>query len=169
MCTVTFIPTRSGVLLSSNRDESPRRKKALLPMIIKTEDGEMIYPTDGLASGTWVGVHSSGVVMVLLNGAANSFASQTSFLKSRGLVVKQLLNSNNHHNEWHYIDLANVAPFTLVTWQHSSLFELSWNGRDKHCLYKDPGKPHIWSSSTLYDINATKKREQWFTKWLDKN
>ncbi len=27
-------------------------------------------------------------------------------------------------------------------------------------------KPHIWSSVTLYDPAAIRKRENWFNKWI---
>ncbi|RZL06416.1 MAG: D-alanine--D-alanine ligase [Pedobacter sp.] len=38
----------------------------------------------------------------------------------------------------------------------------------KYIVQKDPNKPHIWSSATLYSETVSDQREQWFSAWMNK-
>ena len=69
MCTVTFIPTKNTVFLTSNRDEKIYRGKALPPDIKKIVSGNLLYPVDADKGGTWMIARDKGTVGVLLNGA----------------------------------------------------------------------------------------------------
>lgn len=57
MCTVTFLPFKNdNFILTSSRDVPFARKRAEFPQKY-TEDGtELIYPKDGQAGGTWIGI-----------------------------------------------------------------------------------------------------------------
>jgi hypothetical protein len=166
MCTVIYIPTASGALFSSNRDENPARAKAVIPVLLQGYTGKVVYPSDEQAGGTWLGLHEAGHLIVLLNGAYEGHQQQAPYARSRGLIVKELLDSSHPLRDWNCIDLHHIEPFTIVLWQSSRLYELVWDGTLKHCTPKDASRPQIWSSSTLYDQKARRKRQAWFADWL---
>ncbi len=166
MCTVIFIPLQDGVLLSSNRDESPAREKALTPMVHKGITGDVLCPVDPAGGGTWIGAHEKGHILILLNGGRIKHERQASYRCSRGLIVKELLNSADPLASYQCIDLVNTEPFTLVLWQEGLLYELLWDGQQKYITTRDKNDAHIWSSSTLYTEGEKCLREQWFAAWL---
>lgn len=156
----------NGALFASNRDESPARAKALTPALLPGATGTLAYPTDGEAGGTWLGIHEYGHLLILLNGAYEGHQRERSYARSRGLVVKELLDSYHPLRDWLCIELDHIEPFTLVLWQQSMLYELVWDGILKHARQMDASIPHIWSSTTLYDSRARNSRRQWFHHWL---
>jgi hypothetical protein len=54
----------------------------------------------------------------------------------------------------------------MVIVDNGKLFDFRWDGAAKHLLELDPEKPHIWSSSTLYNDEIKNKRIAWFQNWL---
>jgi Transport and Golgi organisation 2 len=93
MCTVTFLPglPRSGYLLATNRDESPRRRPALPPFAAEIGGRLVLAPRDGDAGGTWVGVDESGFALTVLNGDRPAAAPAPAEPISRGTLVMELL------------------------------------------------------------------------------
>jgi hypothetical protein len=107
----------------------------------------------------------------LLNGGFKYHTSRTSYKKSRGIIVKDLLRVDNIHKGLDEIDLIDVEQFTLtiVDWNRNlELIEFVWDGEKKH-IKKLPQEPHIWSSSTLYDESVKQLRFNWFTDWQKNN
>jgi len=47
------------------------------------------------------------------------------------------------------------------------LYEFRWDGTEKYCKQLSINRGYIWSSFTLYDGFAVKKREQWFASFLN--
>lgn len=162
MCTVTFIPLRDGFLMSSNRDENPQRKLALLPQVLMFEDYQCIVPVDGAAGGTWMGLRNDGAVVILLNGAFTNHKRNPPYQKSRGLVVTELLQSQNMAISFLQTDLSGIEPFSLVVWQHNHLHHLVWDGLHSHHFPLDCSRAHIWSSATLYDAEIHDRRREEF-------
>ncbi|AOW20822.1 NRDE family protein [Urechidicola croceus] len=168
MCTVTFLPLdKNNFILTSSRDVPYIREKALHPKEY-IEDGVLLtYPKDGKAGGTWIGTSSKSRLICLLNGGYKNHIPQDSYRKSRGLVVKELLRANDINEALNTTDLVNIEPFTLVIldWNDElELYEFVWTGKKKH-LFNIPHFPHIWSSSTLYDDETKKIRQNWFDNW----
>jgi hypothetical protein len=64
----------------------------------------------------------------------------------------------------YYFD--GIEPFTMVIVDNGKLFDFRWDGAAKHLLELDPEKPHIWSSSTLYNDEIKNERIAWFQNWL---
>ncbi len=62
MCTVTFIPTRNKVFITSNRDENPARPAALPPAYYPYQKNMLVYPADAKCHGTWIAVKENGDV-----------------------------------------------------------------------------------------------------------
>lgn len=171
MCTVTYLPLgKNDFILTSNRDESPMRK-TLFPAVYDEQGVKLLYPKDELAGGTWIGVSEKKRLVCLLNGGFEKHQRKSSYRMSRGLIVKQLLTSNDMLNYVKSIDLYDIEPFTivLIDWDVELIaYELVWDGDQKHFSKLDQA-PRIWSSSPLYNQQMKLDRESWFQDWLSQN
>lgn len=168
MCTVTYLPLgNNNFILTSSRDVLYTRKKAEHPKK-KIEDGvEIFYPKDGEAGGTWIGTSSKNRLICLLNGGFYYHTSRSSYKKSRGIIVKELLKVDDIFNGLKNIDLKGVEQFTLtiVDWNNElKLIEFVWDGMKKHQKIMKQ-EPQIWSSATLYDREVKRLRKEWFEDW----
>lgn len=169
MCTVTFIPVKDSVFLTSNRDEKHWRKDAIHPGVYPFDSGKILFPKDGDAGGTWIAVHENGNAIVFLNGGFEAHQSEPPYRKSRGLILIDLIEGSTPYNSFLAIKLNGIEPFTAVMWDDGHLFECRWDGKEKFTKEMDNQKPHIWSSVTLYDAEVIARREKWFQSFLDKN
>ncbi|MBL0683396.1 NRDE family protein [Aquimarina mytili] len=164
MCTVTLIPTQeNNFILTSNRDEAINRK-TLLPEFYEVNKTRMLFPKDALAGGTWIGISDKNTMICLLNGGFEIHERLVSYRKSRGVVVKELLEANDLEQAIEQYDCKAIEPFTIVAanWQSDLLlFEFVWDGHQKH-LRSLEKKTHIWSSSTLYTQEMKQMRQEWF-------
>ena len=61
----------------------------------------MLLPTDTEKGGTWIGLHEKGHLLVLLNGGFEMHQRLERYRKSRGLIVKDLLDKEDPLKEWH--------------------------------------------------------------------
>lgn len=166
MCTVTFIPSKEHIILTSNRDEKHWRSPAHAPASYPFTTGNILFPKDGDAGGTWFAVHENGNAVIFLNGGFVKHEPAPPYRRSRGLVLLDLLDSASPYEHFQSIDLGNIEPFTAVIWDDGRLFECRWDGQRKHATEMDSARPHIWSSATLYDEQVVAKRNQWFADWL---
>jgi len=172
MCTVTYVPLgNSDFILTSSRDIPFSRKKAEHPKLVHEDGADLCYPKDGKAGGTWIGTSNKKRLICLLNGAFEYHTSRTSYSRSRGLIVKELLKANDIRKGLETVDLEDVEQFTLtiVDWNTSlELLEFVWDGDEKHTRLM-PQEAHIWSSSTLYDAGVKQLRTEWFALWQKRN
>lgn len=166
MCTVTYVPTINGCLLTSSRDENIKRPKALSPAVYFHNGTKLIYPKDALANGSWIAVSENGSVAVLLNGAFEKHISKPPYRKSRGLILLDILAHPQPAFCFLGISLAGIEPFTLILFLNHLLYEARWDGTEKHFKQLDESLPCIWSSATLYSSSVRSKRKTWFEKWL---
>ena len=111
-------------------------------------------------------------LVCVLNGGFVKHKRKEKYKKSRGLISKEILKTNDFLGYIHEIDLENVEPFTMVIvdyWgSELHLFELVWDAHEKH-FSKLKTEPKIWSSSTLYSNEINDQRKEWFHDWLDNN
>ena len=166
MCTVSFVPTKDKIIITSNRDEAVLRT-ALPPETYLINNKKITFPKDPKAGGTWYAVAENGSVVVLLNGADEKHKHQPPYSRSRGLIVLEIISSASSILHWDAIDLENVEPFTLVLYQELKLYQLSWNGTTKSRVDLDTSKNHIWSSSTLYPKEIREQRSEWFYQFME--
>lgn len=166
MCTVVFIPSQTGSFFASLRDESPKRPGAFKPAVKQKGGIKFLAPTDSSAGGTWLGLNELGSVTILLNGGFDNHQKVNNYQKSRGLVVLELLASKMPVIDWQLMDLIQIEPFTLIVWSDGLLFQLIWDGETKHRIRLDSTKSHLFSSATLYTIEAKTQREDWFNNWM---
>jgi uncharacterized protein with NRDE domain len=169
MCTVTFISSGDKIYITSNRDEKAWRTQALPPRFYFHNDVQLIYPKDQDAGGSWIAMNENGNAAVLLNGAFSKHISSPPYRKSRGLIFLDIAKSRMPLNYYLKIDLDNIEPFTLIIFQEDVLYECRWDASNKYYKELDRKKNYIWSSATLYDDEVIKKRERWFSKWLNNN
>lgn len=168
MCTVTFIAKgNNDFILTSNRDELPGRA-TLTPKIYQEKGVKLVYPKDVIAGGTWIGMGSNNRMINLLNGAFKPHKRNPPYRKSRGVVVKDLLLSENLMEDIRKYNFEGIEPFTIILMDWSDglqLFNLVWDEKQLH--FKElSSKPHIWSSSPLYSPEMKQKRELWFEEFL---
>ncbi len=169
MCTVTYISTPDGFILTSNRDEKNTREQALPPKVILYNNVEITFPKDKNANGSWIGWKDDGSTAVLLNGALESHIPKPPYRKSRGLVFLDLLSSPCPIKEFENYDVVNIEPFTIVFVLSNQLSECRWDGQNKSLKTMDSKRNHIWSSATLYSPEIKLERENFFEKWLTAN
>lgn len=164
MCTVTiFYKGKNDFVLTSNRDEAPNRK-SIPPKVYIENNTTMLFPKDELAGGTWIGVSEKNRLICLLNGGFVKHHRKDSYQFSRGVIVKNLLASDDVVTKIENYNFTNVEPFTIVIadWNTNlQFFELVWDGEESH-FNKLPLETKIWSSSTLYSDEMKSERHKWF-------
>ncbi|MFT4698972.1 MAG: hypothetical protein ACI9SJ_002130 [Flavobacteriaceae bacterium] len=169
MCTVSFIPiSENDFILTSNRDESPFRK-TLTPKVYKADDVNLLFPKDELAGGTWIGASDKKRLICLLNGGFSSHVRKEKYRLSRGVIVTDLLKTDDVYSAIKKYNFIDVEPFTiiLVSWESTvRLYELVWDGTHSYFVEK-PSEPIIWSSSLLYSEEIKRKRQKWFAEFLE--
>ncbi|MBS1662049.1 MAG: NRDE family protein [Bacteroidetes bacterium] len=161
MCTVTFIPGRDGVYLTSNRDERPSRAAALPPR----QYTGLLYPRDASAGGSWIALKNGGDAAVLLNGAFIKHQRREVYRKSRGLVFLDVVGAKCPIQAFASCELEDIEPFTLVLFVSGLLFECRWDGGKKSMSQLNTQVPHIWSSVTLYNESIRNQRQRWLNEW----
>ncbi len=166
MCTVTYLPTPTGFILTSNRDEALARKKAEVPHTESIAGHTLLFPRDGEALGTWIATADNQRTVCLLNGAFKRHQRNPPYRMSRGLVVLDFFKTDSVSDFHKNYNLKGIEPFTMVIVEGKELFELRWDGIEKFLKALDPKVPHIHCSATLYLPEVIAMRERWFTNWL---
>jgi len=170
MCTVSYVKTAAGVIITSNRDEHVLRS-AEFPQTHLLNAQPITFPKDPMAGGTWFALaHETGRVVVLLNGAEHKHERASSYRKSRGLVLLDLISAEaDVCSHWQLYDLHQIEPFTLVVYENNALYQLRWDGNSKSIKSLDTSISYIWSSATLYSPEVRAQRQSWFAEFLDQN
>ncbi len=163
MCTVIFLPDPVQPVLLSNRDEDPKRPRATTPQLIQHKGVGLLCPLDPMGGGSWVGVNEYGNTAVLLNGAFERHKrNPDGYRKSRGTIVLDILSTTDPHSLWTLYVLDNIEPFTLVLYTGNALLELIWDGQSKFLKQFPNNNPAIWSSTTLYGLEARERKASLF-------
>ena len=172
MCVLTYIPLgNDGFVVTSNRDENEKRKRAIHPKKLKFGQKEIICPLDPDSNGTWIGT-SKLFTMVLLNGGYKNHNSNPPYRQSRGKVILDFLKIESPEIFFRNFEFQNMEPFTLVLFENNNrknITEIRWDSNQKTFNEFDGTTPKIWSSATLYSENAIKKRSNWFFDHLSNN
>jgi len=171
MCTVTiFYIGNNDFVLTSNRDEAPDRK-SVPPDFYIVNSTRMLFPKDELAGGTWIGLSEKKRLVCLLNGGFVKHIRRDNYKFSRGVVVKDLLASEDVATSIKDYSFTNVEPFTIIIadWNCDlKFFDLVWDGEIAH-FNQLPLETKIWSSSTLYSDEMKTERHQWFEEFKKNN
>ena len=168
MCTVSFVFSRGQYLITSNRDEHVSRPLALKPQEETIGSVKVLFPKDPKAGGTWFALNENGSVGVLLNGGFVNHSPTGNYARSRGLVLLDVIASENPFDLLQEMELLQIEPFTLVLFT-TKLLEFRWDGHQKYFRPLDKTKNHIWSSATLYKDEVIEQRRKLFRKFIDGN
>lgn len=165
MCTATYLPfSPTGFILTHSRDEKAIRPAAHPPRTVDINGRVVTFPQDPQGQGTWIAA-SPQTTICLLNGAFVPHQPQPSYRQSRGLVTLDVFRYPSIDAFASAYNFCGIEPFTLLMIEENRLLELRWNGKRLFEHEKDPHRPHIWSSVTLYAPNVIEKRESWFRDW----
>lgn len=162
------MPLENGFILTSNRDERALRAQAQFPHNYQSNTGEVKFPRDGKAGGTWIAASKTKMIC-LLNGGFENHVKKSSYRHSRGKVVLDAFDYISFDDFRSNYDFLDLEPHTLVMIDFEDdlkLVELRWDGEKKHITKKSNIEPHIWSSVTLYTDDVIKKRQLWFKEWV---
>ena len=166
MCTVIYLPIKNGYILSSTRDESIHRPKAIPPCKHTHNKTNFYCPIDPFGKGTWWATNENGTTVILLNGGFKNHIKKLNYTKSRGIIVRELITKKNIILSLKKNDLENIEPFSLIIKSHNKIIHFVWDGSNKHFMELDQKIPQIWSSSTLYPNSVKIKRTVLFQQWL---
>ena len=168
MCTVSYLPTSLGFILTSNRDEWERRLPALAPQKYIVHNTEVSFPKDQQAQGTWIAI-SEAFSLCLLNGAFVKHIQQPPYRLSRGIMLLDFFKYNDPRAFANNYNFEGIEPFCLLIISNTNLefYEYRWDGSILHQTKIDSSIPHIWSSVTLYTDEIILQRKRWFQEWLD--
>ena len=166
MCTVSYIPTKNGVILTSNRDEHISRGIAQYPEFYLLNNKKLVFPKDSKAGGTWFISNENGDTGVLLNGAFEKHTPLLQYRKSRGHVLPEIFQSDSPFEALKHYNLQGIENFTIILWEEEQLREIKWDGDRLRAKKHDSEQAHIWSSVTLYSREMIAARHDWFNKWL---
>jgi hypothetical protein len=112
-----------------------------------------------------VALKRGGDAAVLLNGAFSKHLRAETYRRSRGLVFLEIIRAADPLDKFVLMDLADIEPFTLVLFLNKVLIECRWDGRLRYAYELETGRPHIWSSVTLYDETVREQRENMLANW----
>ena len=129
---------------------------------------KVLFPKDPKAGGTWFALNENGSVAVLLNGGFVNHNSTGNYVRSRGLVLLDVISSENPFELLQEMELYQIEPFTLVLF-NGKLLEFRWDGHQKYFRPLDKAKNHIWSSATLYTDKVIEQRRKLFQAFIDGN
>ncbi len=165
MCTVTYLPTPAGFILTHNRDEAPTRSPKAISRE-KSGDDVLLFPRDTKAGGAWVVTAKSGKSACLLNGAFVKHYHDPPYRRSRGLVLLDFFQWAKPDDFFQNYDLEGIEPFTFLYFHRNDAMELRWDGSRRHLKRLDTDAPLFWCSATLYPPEMQVRREQVFRDWL---
>jgi hypothetical protein len=152
MCTVSFLPNRSGFMLAMNRDEQVSRPRATPPRTHQAGFHKSLYPSEP-SGGTWIGVNDAGLSLALINWYAKPQRDRA-LCVSRGIVVPHLLAADTLNEVGVFfsdLPLAQINPFRLIAISlvERKIREWRWDGKGLK------SKGHAWT------------RRHWFSSGYD--
>lgn len=165
MCTVTYLPFKSGFVLTHNRDEAPMRSPQKISRE-KRAGTTLLYPKDIKAGGAWIVAARDGRIACLLNGAFVKHHHSPPYRRSRGLVLLDFFEWPGANDFFETYKLEEIEPFTFLYFHQDQVSEFRWDGQNRHLKHLPLDQPHFWCSSTLYPPEMQVRREQVFRKWL---
>jgi len=166
MCTVTFIPTKSGYYLGMNRDERIERRQDFPPECMFLSGVEVIFPRD-VEGGTWIGGNAYGCAFALINW--NEPSSPAPKRNSRGKIVPVLAVHSSAEDAFKRLseeNLDGVLPFRAIgVFPHDrKISEWAWDQQQLRTIDHQWETNH-WCSSGLSDVQAKQFRSEISKEW----
>jgi len=170
MCTVSLITHGDSSVLTMNRDEQRHRREGGL-VRKSVDNGEICFPVDLQAGGSWVGFNSHGVAIALLN---RYNAPSVDGVRSRGLLVTDALAAGNYETVLEHMSSINPTqynPFDMLVvsanHEKDGVQLFSWDRTYFHSESRDKRDPLMLTSTSLFYEEARQHRKNRFVEWLD--
>jgi len=160
MCTVSFLPTRSGFLLAMNRDEKKTRVLARAPRKHWTGTHQALFPSEP-DGGTWVGTNDAGLSLALINWYAKPQRDRA-LCVGRGIIIPHFLAADGIADigaMFADLPLDRINPFRLIaaSAREKRLREWRWDGKMLSCRKFFWSRRH-WFSSGYNEPLVARKR-----------
>lgn len=172
MCTVTYIPSSEGFVLTSTRDEVVHRQ-TISPAFYEIDGRNLLFPKDLESSGSWIVTDGEHLSVCLLNGAWTNHQKLPIYRMSRGLIPLKVFDYQSLERFVKEFDFNEIEPFTLVAIQETPsgirLNEMRWDGQKSFFKELNPSISYLWSSYTLYPPPIQEKRNSSFKKFIVKD
>ena len=170
MCTVSLIPTLSGVRLVCNRDERRSRPRAIPPRVHSIGALRAVFPVDPASGGTWIGANDAGLLMTLLNRSARARSPGSGTAPaSRGRIIPSLLAQDLLTRAVETacaLAPAHFEPFQLVIVQGTHVGVVSSDGDRMMRTFMTVSEPMMWTSSSLGDAAVERPRKALFDRMV---
>lgn len=165
MCIATFIESQNKLIYTFTRDERIDRPFKS-PEII---EGTIIAPIDLEAGGTWIGCNGHHIYS-LQNGGKIKHSRELPYDKSRGVILMELLKSDDLEAFFKETKGSKIEPFTLcaIDIDNSNGQLIYFNGTDFETHTLSQNHTCINFSSTLYNENLKSEIKEVF-KSVDTN
>ena len=162
---MTYLPFKSGFILTSNRDEILSRAATTFPSYLENGPMKICFPRDPLSNGSWIALTRERTTC-LLNGAFEKHDRNASYRKSRGTVLLESFVYDDLRAFADEYEFDDIEPFTMVAIESRAstvgVSQLIWDGEKAHVEVLPPGTKRIWSSVTLYDQGVRQRRQLYF-------
>lgn len=165
MCTLTIYKNADRLIITSNRDEDPRRNAFNRFRNVINSQGWGMFPIDPDSDGTWIGISENGSFYCLLNGGLVKHKRKLPYKKSRGTLIPTLLNDPHFLNSPE-INFNDYEPFTLVSVKKLFIEVHIWTGEEVIRQLKTLDEVHMWSSTTLYTEKEHQEKKRLFENKL---
>jgi hypothetical protein len=166
MCTVSIIPVNDTIVFTFNRDENIKRQTPEYFVEKITERKTIYFAKDTLAGGSWFTADEYGNVALLFNGALKNHLKKTDYLKSRGLILLEIIASADPVLFFKNYNLDQIEAFSIILFFDSILYRLLWDGVAKITIILDKNEKHLFSSVTLYDEDTQQQRKEWLAHFV---
>lgn len=171
MCTVTIVPTKHGIRMAANRDESPLRPAAMSPRVVTIGKRQALMPIDPQSGGTWIAATDAGLMFTLLNAyPAPHDRSAPPPRLSRGGIIPVLCESATLEEAFErtqVLDAANYAGFRLVLADEKRCADVYCTaGACKRTPPRVIESPLLFTSSGLGDGFVDPPRRALFEEWF---
>jgi len=170
MCTVTWLAELDSYQVFFNRDEKRQRKPAQRPAIHDAHGVRLLYPVDGQAGGTWLGVNAYGLTLGVMNYYAAGNEAVTGRV-SRGKLVQKLLELKSVaevRKQMTQNSFIDYAPFVLIAIDDTTLLNaFTW---DNHSVSGTTIKSPGFLTTSSYDPDqVAARRKEFFTEFSNKH
>lgn len=166
MCTVSWATTAGGYELFCNRDERRTRPAAQAPTVRRSRGVRFVAPTDAEAGGTWIAANEYGLTLCLLNRYPEDGSPPSGELKSRGLLLPELISLRDTTEVMRAVECGRPSqfrPFTLLALAvDAPPAAACWTGRRLLVCEEDGDSLMPLTSSSFNSTEVVRERMKLF-------
>lgn len=167
MCIISFYKQNDQIILTHNRDEQISRI-ASLEIEKKKWNNKVFYaPIDQEKNGTWIFYSDEYIACILNGGKEKPISLKEMYVKSRGIVLLDLMKYASVKDYILNESFNNIAPFTIFVHERLSnkTYLLFWNEKEIEINDLSSTNFVFRASSTLYSFERMLELENIFHKF----